>query len=238
MNVTPSSGLSSRYPKTNICINKNRIKTKKGNNKDYLYIKDDTEFQIEMHNPTSERFLANISINGKSIGPGLVLRPGQRTFLDRYTDISKKFKFSTYEVSKKDQHLTEDNGLIEINFHAEDKYNWTNYTTTLEFTDGPYTFTAPAGTDAARNFDNSTANINYTSSKVETGTVEKGSESRQKLVDTDGTFSIWSTATKKYKILPESQKTVHMKDIRSYCTECGRRSKNGWKFCPSCGTKA
>jgi rRNA maturation endonuclease Nob1 len=40
------------------------------------------------------------------------------------------------------------------------------------------------------------------------------------------------------QILPESAKPVEVEKIRSYCTECGTRSRSSsWKFCPSCGSK-
>jgi rRNA maturation endonuclease Nob1 len=41
----------------------------------------------------------------------------------------------------------------------------------------------------------------------------------------------------KYKILPMSSKPIEGKDLKKYCTECGKKVKETFKFCPSCGTK-
>ena len=40
------------------------------------------------------------------------------------------------------------------------------------------------------------------------------------------------------KILPESQKPVYSNDLQKiYCTNCGRKLKNQYKYCPYCGNK-
>jgi len=205
-------------------------------------MKDNAVFQVELDNPTDQRYLANISVNGTSIGPGIVLRPGEHIFLDRYTESNNMFKFSTYEVSHKRKHLGSSNGVVEISFHAQNSNTWTTWTAPLEYSDNTYGtgITYTYSTDSTFDTSNiiSSTNINYSSSKLETGTVEKGPKSKQKLEEGSGNFSFWSSKTLTYKILPESQKDeVYIGDIRSYCTECGRRAKKGWKFCPSCGSK-
>ena len=84
-------------PTANLAINKNRLKVYNQNSKQpTYYLKDGTEFQIELFNPKTEPILAKIEINGKLISQsGLILNPGQRVFLDRYIDIAKKFKFES-----------------------------------------------------------------------------------------------------------------------------------------------
>ena len=73
---------------------------------------------------------------------------------------------------------------------------------------------------------------------IETGRIEKGEKSDQQLVDTNGKFRSFSTASYSVKILPESQKPIEIGEIRSYCTGCGRKlKKSEWKFCPTCGTQ-
>ncbi len=88
-------------PTANLAINKSRLKVygKKSEVPTY-YLNKGQEFQIELFNPTTNNVLAKISLNGKPIAQGgLVLRPGERAFLDRYIDIARKFKFDTYEVA-------------------------------------------------------------------------------------------------------------------------------------------
>ena len=56
-------------------------------------------FQIELFNPTSFILLAKIKLNGNAIsGGGLVIRPGERIFLERFLEENKKFLFDTYKV--------------------------------------------------------------------------------------------------------------------------------------------
>ena len=59
-----------------------------------VYLQDSEEFQIELFNPLSECVLADIKLNGQPISKtGLVLKPGQRFYLDCFIDDNKKFKF-------------------------------------------------------------------------------------------------------------------------------------------------
>src|SRR4051812_2130373 len=74
---------------------KNRLKQ----NGNHVYLDNNEEFEIELFNPRTVTVMAKIKINGQLIpGGGLVLKPGQRYFLDRYLDRAKKFLFSTYEI--------------------------------------------------------------------------------------------------------------------------------------------
>jgi len=120
-------------PTVNVAINKSRLKSYSKDGKPTFYLKNGTEFQIEVFNPTSEMISARISLNGKRIGQGgLVLRPGERVFLDRYIDIPKKFRFETYEVNNTSEvrKAIESNGDLKVTFHkeyVEPNYNHFNY---------------------------------------------------------------------------------------------------------------
>jgi zinc-ribbon domain len=88
-----------------------------------VYLNDNDTFEIELFNPNQKRVLAKIKLNGSYIsGGGIVLRPGERVFLERFLDENKKFVFSTYKVngnSKEVQEAIALNGLIEIEFFSE-----------------------------------------------------------------------------------------------------------------------
>jgi hypothetical protein len=75
---------------------------------------------------------------------------------------------------------------------------------------------------------------------VETGRVEKGSSSDQKIKSIDKDFEYFSFHTIECKMLPISQKINTAEDInvKVYCTNCGAKLGKGHKFCSSCGTKA
>lgn len=123
---------STVMPSANIAVNKSRLKVYNnvGSMPTY-YLKKGQEFQIELFNPTQDVILARISLNSKAISQGgLVLKPGERVFLDRYLDVAKKFMFDTYEVSGNNQEVQkaiEHNGDIKVEFYRETKpVVWSN----------------------------------------------------------------------------------------------------------------
>ena len=78
------------------------------------------------------------------------------------------------------------------------------------------------------------------SKSIETGRVEQGSVSEQKVVTVDKKFEYWAFHTIECKMLPVSQKINTVEDIqvKVYCTNCGSKLSKGHKFCGHCGTKA
>jgi hypothetical protein len=102
-----------------------------------VYLKDAEEFQIELFNPLQECVLADIKLNGSSISEsGLVLRPGQRFYLDCFLDDKKKFIFNTYDVENTAESLNaiSKNGGLEVYFYKESVVsinNWKNKMNTI-----------------------------------------------------------------------------------------------------------
>jgi hypothetical protein len=93
------------------------------NNK--IYLENGKEFQIELFNPTNEPVLAKININGVSAAKsGLVIKNGQRIFLDCFIEDRKKFVFSTYEVENtiEAKNAITNNGVVEVYFYKEKQH--------------------------------------------------------------------------------------------------------------------
>jgi hypothetical protein len=87
-------------------------------------------FDIELFNPLTECVLADIKLNGQSISKtGLVIKPGQRFYLDCFVDDKKKFVFNTYEVETNLESIeaTKNNGLLEVFFYKEDVITINNW---------------------------------------------------------------------------------------------------------------
>lgn len=86
-----------------------------------VYLDDKDEFQIQIFNPEKHTIGVQISLNDVGMSNMLVLKPGERVWLERYLDTAKKFKFSTYEIdgSEEAQSATEYNGLIKVSFYKE-----------------------------------------------------------------------------------------------------------------------
>ena len=96
-----------------------------------VYLNNGDEFQLELFNPSSTTVLAKIKLDGSYIsGGGIVLKPGQRVFLERYLDDPRKFKFETYEVDGTSNEVLDaiaGNGDVVIDFFDEYKQPvWSN----------------------------------------------------------------------------------------------------------------
>ena len=95
-----------------------------------VFLKDGDEFEIELFNPLTVSVLSDIKLNGQSISKtGLVIKPGQRVYLDCFIDDRKKFKFSTYEIENSEEALdaTQNNGVLEVFFYKEDVITLDNW---------------------------------------------------------------------------------------------------------------
>jgi len=96
-----------------------------------VYLNNGDEFELELFNPSSTTVLAKIKLDGSYIsGGGIVLKPGQRVFLERYLDDPRKFKFETYEVDGTSNEVLDaiaGNGDVVIDFFDEYKQPvWNN----------------------------------------------------------------------------------------------------------------
>ena len=89
---------------------------------DTVYLNNGDEFEVELYNPTQNKVLAKIEMNGNSIGAGIILRPGERVFLERFLNESKKFLFETYNVEGDDKSVEKSiakNGEVIVKFYDE-----------------------------------------------------------------------------------------------------------------------
>ena len=228
-----------------------------------VYLKDGDEYEIELFNPYPAYILAKIKIDGEYLsGGGIVLRPGERVFLERFLDTNNKFVFKTYNVDGEAEYVgaLRNNGLVEVEFYTEVQknmlygngitftsggttggYNPLTLTTNVNYSGNTTTFTTAGMTGMAYYSANTTtlSNPNVSSTSIETGTTEKGSQSNQQFTSSDRQFNSYSFQTIIWKILPHSQKQYDTKELNVlYCGECGaKRKKDTHKFCPHCGTK-
>ena len=84
-----------------------------------VYLNDGDEFQIQLFNSEKFPIAAKIHLNGEELSDMLVLRPGERIWLERYLDQARKFKFSTYEIedSYEAKEAASLNGEVKIQFY-------------------------------------------------------------------------------------------------------------------------
>jgi len=237
--------------------NKQRVKQ---NNKT-VYLNNGDEFELELFNPTSKKVLAKITLNDISLGNGIILRPGERVFLERYLDEAKKFIFETYSVDKNNKEVLDaiqNNGKVEVQFFEEfsnppiyfgGTFNYTGLWEAPTITCGNsdvsfYNCSAENTTKICGDGATYTTDINCTLDMApiedmqETGRIEKGSNSNQEFVTDYTQFNTFPSWTDEWKILPLSQKIYVKEELKVFCTCCGgKRKKDSHKFCPVCGTK-
>jgi len=106
-------------PTAHITKKKSRLKVYNGH---LVFLNDKDNFEFELHNPKQKSVLVKIKLNGEYISTsGVVLRPGQRVFLERFLDSNNKFEFSTYKVKDTSQNRSaiDLNGDILIEFYDE-----------------------------------------------------------------------------------------------------------------------
>ena len=99
-----------------------------------IYLQNDEQFKIELYNPLRECVLADIRLNNQSISKtGLVIKPGQRVYLDCFVDDRKKFIFQTYEIEMTDEtgEASQNNGLMEVFFYKEEAVSLKNWSEKL-----------------------------------------------------------------------------------------------------------
>jgi len=242
-----------------IAINRSRLKSY---DKNHYYLKDKTNFEIEVFNPHTASVLAKIKMNGEYISTaGLIIKPGQRVFLSRYLDTNNSFLFETYDVENNHEVLEAiaNNGKIEVEFYLEQTYynptfsgiSWTSSPTVyyqnnfhngnMLFDSQPIiggiasTFTSSINMPIAGSSDVKSLSVD---ASIETGRIEKGEKTNQKMEYFVGSYNSWPTNTIQIQLFPESIKPIEVSEIRTYCTECGTRmKKQTWKFCPNCGNQ-
>lgn len=110
-------------PNAHITKKKSRLKVYNGH---VVFMEDNDNFEFEIHNPTQNTILCKIKLHGEYISQsGLVLRPGERVFLERFFDTNNKFQFSTYTVNNtsENQSAITLNGDIRIEFYNEKRNN-------------------------------------------------------------------------------------------------------------------
>ena len=111
-----------------LAVNKSLLKEySNSSNERIVYMNDGTEFQIQVFNPYSYVIGVSFKFNDNSESSQLlVLRPGERVWLDRYLDNESKLLFSTYQVgaSKAVQEAIKDNGNLCIKFYKEKQNNY------------------------------------------------------------------------------------------------------------------
>lgn len=123
-------------PTAHITKRKSRLKVYNGNK---VFLNDGDNFEFEIHNPKQKSVLVKIKLNGEYISQsGVVIRPGQRVFLERFLDTNNKFEYSTYKVqdTSENRSAIDLNGDVLIEFYDEEHVTMVNHLTGGSWTNG------------------------------------------------------------------------------------------------------
>jgi hypothetical protein len=288
MNVTKTErDYSQEQPRVKIAVNKSLLKEFHKDNERVVYLEDEDEFQIQIFNDQTTEIGARIFVNDEPIGNSyLVIKPGERVWLDRYLDKALKFKFKTYEVngnSRDVQRAIRNNGIVKVMLYRKNSTYTTTYiedltnilqdtiqqwpyhmdpepywspkiyycNNTLSLDDSVRCSTTAGSGFVTANYCNTTnyneptqmkatlgSTKSFNSNKVETGRISEGGHSDQKFDYVNMSFDSFAFATETIHILPKSTKPVQSSDLQKvYCTNCGRKIKSKFKYCPYCGNE-
>ena len=247
---------------TAIAVNKSLLKEYSSNGVRTVFMDGHTEFQIKLFNPLTTRVSARIEIDGEYLGNELILRPGETVWLERYFNKPNKFVFETYTVESGSvavERAIRNNGVVTISFYKErpgHSIQIPAYRPSYKGIEPMYSrgISAPISANLSYCCDVSPVEMDcsvatmdsYTMSTYantqpatkETGRVSEGSYSSQQFQTVDMDTEIIPFATETIKILPRSQKPYTKNDLEKiYCTNCGRKIKPKFKYCPFCGAK-
>jgi hypothetical protein len=210
-------------PSAYITVSKGRRKIKQDK---YVYLNNGQEFEIELFNPTTDNVLTKIWINNKPMSSsGIILRPGERVFLERYIDTPKKFLFDTYEVGGSNasvQKAIEKNGLIKVQFYRED--------TTPDYNDG-IILTSGSGILGGPNqpYTWSTHNVNDTTFTTNTSSLSFSADASTTLGLTD--MNVSGTLTRGISDTPKSApKKRSKKALETGRVEQGSHSSQTFEY--------
>ena len=108
-----------------LAIRKGLLKEYNNSGERIVYMEHGDEFQIQLFNPYTYTIGAEIEINGKKLSNIIIIKPGERIWLERFLHSPDKFLFSTYTVNGTSREVYEaikNNGNIVIKFYKEEEY--------------------------------------------------------------------------------------------------------------------
>lgn len=225
-----------------------------------------SEYNIRLKNLNTVKAVANVEIDGRNAGTGIIVEPGKTVELKGFLEglrVKNRFRFiqKTDEISRHRGDRIDD-GIVRITYKFERVWEpikltpwrpnypflsggdiyWT-YTQTNMY-GGPIVNTR-GGTsgDSLVNKSLSGENAVFCCNSVnEPGITVKGSETRQDFVYGDVGFLEETEHAINIKLVGHDRVSgeVFKKPIttqtRIRCSTCGRKWKSRYKFCPNCST--
>ena len=211
----------------------------------------DSHYQVRLINKNSKRCSCDLFINGEKVERFRIDRFKSmdiERFIDGNNDMGRKFRFISLKSNDVKDKNDIDNGLIEAHFYLESNeshireihhYHYDHiiredsyippYIPPYKY---PYTDLIPLS--PMYNTDNSGAvNLSFSSYNTSNlGATVRGNQSNQKFMNVDDMELENTSVILKLKLFGGD-----IELIRQYCAGCGRKSRQGDKYCGNCGIK-
>lgn len=217
-----------------------------------------SEYSIRLKNLNTVKAVANVEIDGRDAGRGVIVEPGGTVELKGFLEglrVKNRFRFirKTETISKHRGDRIED-GIIRITYKFERVWEpikltpyvphpWYPGHTYWTYTTHDTTYNTGGGTSGQLN--RAVSNIPdqvFCNSVCEPGITVKGSETRQDFVYGDVGFLEETEHAINIKLVGHDRisgkiinKPITTK-TKVFCSTCGKKCKSSYKFCPRCST--
>ena len=132
MSVKVTRDYSQQTKNVKIAMNKSLLKEFNKDGERIVYLENGDEFQIQIFNDQTTEIGAKIYVNNELVGNSyLVIKPGERVWLDRYLSKAVKFRFSTYEVNGNNEQVQKaiaKNGVVKVELFRKKETYFTDWT--------------------------------------------------------------------------------------------------------------
>ena len=224
-----------------LAINKSLLKEYRNSENDRIvYLKDGDEFQIQIFNPYQYVIGVSFTFNSDNVDNSkmLVLKPGERVWLDCYLNENRKLKFYTYKVNNSEEvkKAIEKNGILNIYFYKEQEKNYTIWNNNTYIYDGSWkspindlnggirymNHCLDDSVKLASSIDSSVNAINYCDANISTSSLGISDYTCTSAC----TSASYSATTADVKGCADNYKSSHK--VRSKSIETGRIDKGGY----------
>ena len=223
----------------------------------FVYLPFQSEYSFELKNQSSLRAVASIKIDGTDVlGGDEIIIPAYGTVnVERFItngDLSKgkKFKFVPLSDSKVQDPSSPENGLVEIEVWFE-KVEWTSQATYWETSPYKKSFLPDSGGGWSQDTHmyrcesttlSAPMSVNYCAASPssvsaksvgQVGATVEGGKSNQSFVH--GAFGQKDYPSVTFKFWLRGVEHEVTTEDKLYCTNCGKKTRFDYKFCPRCG---
>ncbi len=206
-----------------------------------VHIPFDSEYQLMFKELSGFRRRVEINIDGADLGDSIIVGPHETTWLERYLESNKKFKFVPVTNETVADPTSSENGTILIKVWKEitpPKNPGILRSASFDRMPFPHTETFCDTQGLAGHTFGSTAEDHTFAncSSDQPGATVEGSYSTQSFYEVGWNGDFGEPLVFKFKVLGKEQKSERV-SAGQFCPECGIKVAKKHKFCYACGQR-